>query len=102
THRPTRRPMVRGTENWPPGGLPLSRVGRHVPACNTEAAVAGRVATKHDEGPMPSVDHINKEVLFKIVYYGPGLGGKTTNLERIYEQAAPDQCGTMLTLCSER
>lgn len=50
---------------------------------------------------MPSVDHVNREVLFKIVYYGPGLGGKTTNLERIYEQAAPDQCGTMLTLCSE-
>lgn len=50
---------------------------------------------------MPSIDHINKEVLFKIVYYGPGLGGKTTNLERIYEQAAPDQCGTMLALCSD-
>lgn len=63
--------------------------------------MAGRVATKHDEGPMPSVDHINKEVLFKIVYYGPGLGGKTTNLERIYEQAAPEQCGTMLALCSD-
>ncbi|HEY6727301.1 MAG TPA: GTPase domain-containing protein [Polyangiaceae bacterium] len=50
---------------------------------------------------MPSVDHINKEVLFKIVYYGPGLGGKTTNLEQIYAQAAPEQCGTMLALCSD-
>lgn len=50
---------------------------------------------------MPSVDHINKEVLFKIVYYGPGLGGKTTNLEQIYAQAAPAQCGTMLALCSD-
>lgn len=50
---------------------------------------------------MPSVDHVNKEVLFKIVYYGPGLGGKTTNLEQIYAQAAPEQCGTMLSLCSE-
>lgn len=50
---------------------------------------------------MPSVDHINKEVLFKIVYYGPGLGGKTTNLEQIYDHAAPAQRGTMLTLCSE-
>jgi len=50
---------------------------------------------------MPSVDHVNKEVLFKIVYYGPGLGGKTTNLEHIYEQAEPGRCGTMLTLCSE-
>ena len=50
---------------------------------------------------MPNVDHVNREVLFKIVYYGPGLGGKTTNLEQIYEQAAPEQCGTMLTLCSE-
>lgn len=50
---------------------------------------------------MPSVDHVNKEVLFKVVYYGPGLGGKTTNLEQIYKQAQPNQCGTMLTLCSE-
>jgi len=50
---------------------------------------------------MPSVDHINKEVLFKIVYYGPGLGGKTTNLEQIYAHAAPAQRGTMLALCSE-
>ena len=50
---------------------------------------------------MPSVDHVNKEVLFKIVYYGPGLGGKTTNLEHIYQQAEPGRCGTMLTLCSE-
>lgn len=50
---------------------------------------------------MPSVDHVNKEVLIKIVYYGPGLGGKTTNLEHIYQQAEPGRCGTMLTLCSE-
>ncbi len=50
---------------------------------------------------MPSVDHVNKEVLFKVVYYGPGLGGKTTNLEQIYANAAPEQCGTMLALCSE-
>jgi hypothetical protein len=50
---------------------------------------------------MPSIDHVNKEVLFKIVYYGPGLGGKTTNLEYIYETAEPERCGTMLTLCSE-
>ncbi len=30
---------------------------------------------------MPYLDHARKEIRLKIVYYGPGLGGKTTNLE---------------------
>ena len=50
---------------------------------------------------MPSVDHINREILFKIVYYGPGLGGKTTNLEHIHKTAKPGQCGKLMSLCSE-
>lgn len=50
---------------------------------------------------MPTADHVNRELLLKIVYYGPGLGGKTTNLESIYDRANKDQCGTMLCLCSD-
>ncbi len=30
------------------------------------------------------IDHKNQEIIFKIVYYGPGLGGKTTNIEYIH------------------
>jgi hypothetical protein len=50
---------------------------------------------------MPTADHVNRELLLKVVYYGPGLGGKTTNLECIYDRANKDQCGTMLCLCSD-
>lgn len=50
---------------------------------------------------MPSVDHINHELLFKVVYYGPGLGGKTTNLEYIHKTSRPGQCGRLVSLCSE-
>lgn len=35
------------------------------------------------------IDHKNQEIIFKIVYYGPGLGGKTTNLEYIYSKVDP-------------
>lgn len=35
------------------------------------------------------IDWKNKEIVFKIVYYGPGLGGKTTNLEFIHAHLNP-------------
>lgn len=35
------------------------------------------------------IDWKNQEIIFKIVYYGPGLGGKTTNLEYIYSKLNP-------------
>ncbi len=47
---------------------------------------------------MPSVSHRKREILFKIVYYGPGLGGKTTNLEFIHAHSRPDRRGKLLSL----
>ncbi|MEX0979495.1 MAG: gliding-motility protein MglA, partial [Gemmatimonadota bacterium] len=37
----------------------------------------------------------------KIVYYGPGLGGKTTNLEYVYSRINPDTRGKMISLATE-
>ncbi len=34
--------------------------------------------------------HAQREIQFKIVYYGPALGGKTTNLEALHEIADPE------------
>jgi len=42
-----------------------------------------------------------REINCKIVYYGPGLGGKTTNLQHIYEQTAKEQKGKMISLATE-
>jgi len=50
---------------------------------------------------MPTVDHSNKELLLKLVYYGPGHSGKTTNLKYIYEKTAVDHRGKLLTLSAE-
>ena len=53
---------------------------------------------------MPYVDHARNELRFKIVYYGPGLGGKTTNLEYIPAHPRPDLRGKLVALndASER
>ena len=50
---------------------------------------------------MPVVQHARKELHVKVVYYGPGLGGKTTNLEWIHGKSRPDRRGKLLSLAAE-
>ena len=47
---------------------------------------------------MPSVQHGHTEVFLKIVYYGPGLGGKTSNLQYLHSKARPNNRGKLLSL----
>ena len=47
---------------------------------------------------MSFINYSAREINCKIVYYGPGLCGKTTNLEVIYEKTNPDAKGKMITL----
>jgi signal recognition particle receptor subunit beta len=47
---------------------------------------------------MPYVDHARKELRFKVVYYGPGLGGKTTNLEQLHARSRKDRRGKLITI----
>lgn len=42
-----------------------------------------------------------REIVVKIVYYGPGLGGKTTNLKYIYDRIEPSTRGKMISLSTE-
>jgi signal recognition particle receptor subunit beta len=42
-----------------------------------------------------------REINCKVVYYGPGLGGKTTNLQHIYETTGEGQKGKMISLATE-
>jgi mutual gliding-motility protein MglA len=42
-----------------------------------------------------------REINCKIVYYGAGLGGKTTNLQYIYQKTAEQQRGKMISLTTE-
>ena len=50
---------------------------------------------------MTFINYANKEINCKIVYYGPGLGGKTTNLQLIYDRTKPDAKGKMVSLATE-
>jgi signal recognition particle receptor subunit beta len=49
---------------------------------------------------MPVVSPLAREVVFKIVYYGPGLGGKTTTLQYIHATAKPEHRGKMVSLAT--
>jgi len=50
---------------------------------------------------MPLVNHARQEIHLKVVYYGPGLGGKTTNLEHIHSRTRPELRGKLISLATE-
>ncbi len=50
---------------------------------------------------MSFVNYHTKEINCKIVYYGPGLGGKTTNIQFVYQKTASNNKGKMITLNTE-
>lgn len=50
---------------------------------------------------MPFINYANREITCKLVYYGPGLGGKTTNLQWIYENTGNEAKGKMISLATE-
>ncbi len=50
---------------------------------------------------MSFINYPAREINCKIVYYGPGLCGKTTNLQFIYKKTNPDAKGKMISLATE-
>jgi len=50
---------------------------------------------------MSMINYASREINCKLVYYGTGLGGKTTNLEHVYGKVAPDARGKMVSLATE-
>lgn len=50
---------------------------------------------------MSFINYSSREINCKIVYYGPGLCGKTTNLQIIYRKTRPEAKGKMITLATE-
>jgi len=47
------------------------------------------------------INHMAREINCKVVYYGPGLCGKTTNLQHIYDKTVPQAKGKMISLATE-
>ena len=50
---------------------------------------------------MTFINYVAHEINCKIVYYGPGLGGKTTNLKYVYGITSPENRGKMISLATE-
>ena len=50
---------------------------------------------------MTFINYAAREINCKIVYYGPGLGGKTTNIQWIYEKTQQDNKGKLISLATE-
>jgi signal recognition particle receptor subunit beta len=50
---------------------------------------------------MSFINYSSREINCKIVFYGPGLCGKTTNLQWIYKKTNPESKGKMISLATE-
>src|SRR2546427_4995926 len=50
---------------------------------------------------MTFINYAAREINCKIVYYGPGLGGKTTNIKYVYEKTNPTSKGKLISLATE-
>jgi signal recognition particle receptor subunit beta len=50
---------------------------------------------------MALINHRSREVHFKIVYYGPGLCGKTTNLTRLHDRLPPERRGRLISIATD-
>lgn len=50
---------------------------------------------------MPFVNYARREISFKIVYYGPSLGGKTTLLRQVHARLAQNRTGRLVTIATE-
>ena len=51
---------------------------------------------------MPITNYTGREVNCKILYYGPGLGGKTTNIEYVHSRVDPRNRGEFISLATEQ
>jgi mutual gliding-motility protein MglA len=47
------------------------------------------------------INYVAREINCKIVYYGPGLGGKTTNLQYVYQITSTENKGKLISLATE-
>ncbi len=50
---------------------------------------------------MSLINYSSREINVKVVYYGPGLCGKTTNIQYIYDKVSPETKGKLITLATE-
>jgi len=67
----------------------------------TPIVLSFRGKRKVEGGAMVLINKAINEITCKLVYYGPGLCGKTTNLEKIYDNPAMSNKGKMISMSTE-
>ena len=50
---------------------------------------------------MSLINYSTREISCKVVFYGPGLGGKTTNVQYVYGRIRPETKGRLVSLATE-
>ena len=50
---------------------------------------------------MALINHRAREIHFKIVYFGPGAGGKTTNLRFLHDRLPAERCGRLISIATD-
>ena len=60
-----------------------------------------RCSGPSNDAIVPIVNYESREITCKIVYYGPGRSGKTTNLQHVYSQLPDDRKGKMVSLTTD-
>src|ERR1700758_4761164 len=87
--------------NWQYGGeLSIAKQGVAVALAVVRACAISNLGCKTDEN-VPFINFPAREINCKLVYYGPGLGGKTANLQWIYDHTGQNQKGKMVSLATE-
>lgn len=64
-------------------------------------SLARRLETKLEAGTLSFINFAAREINCKIVYYGAGLGGKTTNLQYVFDKTNDKNKGKMISLATE-
>src|SRR5580700_8291208 len=90
------RCSTRGSLRW--GSLTMHTVGLHHPWSICSAPWPACSAER--KSSMASLNPLTREVVFKVVFYGPGLGGKTTTLQYIHAATKPEHRGKMVSLAT--
>ena len=71
------------------------------PRSPTRTSTACSASSGPGTEPMTFINYASREINCKIVYYGPGLCGKTTNLQYIYDKTNPNAKGKLISLATE-
>src|SRR6202163_3426513 len=80
---------------------PILRSRRSQTKTSTTSSTIEPLQRLGDRRPMSFINYMAREINCKLVYYGPGLCGKTTNLQYIYERTNPEHKGKMISLATE-